>query len=496
MTSESILQHLLCLMAMASAEISQELYTVVHGYRLTNTPMCTVDYKPTRRFKAWCLQHCLALSCASASFRQTDGICELHSLKLYDGDSRFVESDDWIYMEPRSDVLTWDEWTVVFRAQKHTWTPSYLAWKNDSIYHDHPLLPPRLQPACFSPNTLRPCGDHFRSKIMSTWEAAGIKLVKVLLMKNSRVRKEIIFDGTGTTKMSWFTETRVVNSTWTDLNTSTFNRFSIKGHPNNRRFMISNSYYGCPNDVLWMIVIDEDDVSHPCDWDHPANAPKFLYTRKNTKRAAGDLTAMRVNQVKSFTESAQSRSFVEKLSEKPLHRVYMQCPARPFTFGKTASSILHEYYSMPKIQDPEKAKLGLIETASKLIASDIKSMTLPQHFYPSSGELANVDEHLSPSRDCGKIFNQPIESITEQIIEAGEKAMNLPPTSAAVKYHNLSDSRVGRKGSSIEFDRLGVEERWQEDPSLASRSAPSSKGTVIRYFEYGDAMAILVKTGN
>ncbi|XP_067650424.1 inversin-A-like [Haliotis asinina] len=32
---------------------------------------------------------------------------------------------------------------------------------------------------------------------------------------------------------------------------------------------------------------------------------------------------MGVNQVKSSTKSAQSRSFVEKLSEKPLHRVYM-----------------------------------------------------------------------------------------------------------------------------------------------------------------------------
>ncbi|XP_067683120.1 uncharacterized protein [Haliotis asinina] len=287
--SESILQQLLCLMAMASAEISQESYTVVHGYRLTNTPMGTVDYKPAKKSKAWCLQHCLALSCASASFRETDGICELHSLKLYDGDSTFVESDDWIYMEPRSDVLTWDGWTVVFRAQKHTGTSSYLAWMNDSIYHDHPLLPPRLQPGCFSPNTSRPCGDHFRSKIMSTWETAGIQLVKVLLMKNSRVRRESVFDGTGTTKMSWFTETRVVYSTWTDLKTSTYNYFSIEGHPYNRRFMISNSYNGCPNDIMWMMVIDGDDVNHACKWDHPATAPKFLYTLKNTKTVTGNL---------------------------------------------------------------------------------------------------------------------------------------------------------------------------------------------------------------
>ena len=36
-----------------------------------------------------------------------------------------------------------------------------------------------------------------------------------------------------------------------------------------------------------------------------------------------DSTQMCVNQVKSFTKS--SRLFKEKLSEKPLHRVYVQC---------------------------------------------------------------------------------------------------------------------------------------------------------------------------
>ncbi|XP_046561067.1 uncharacterized protein LOC124270092 [Haliotis rubra] len=290
MVSQSFLQQLLCLLVMASAEIRQELYSVVRGYRLTNTPMLTVNYKPTKRSATWCLKHCLALYCSSTSFSQTEGICELHSLKLYDGDSTYVESGDWIYMEPRSDVLTWDGWKVVFRGQKDTGTSIYSAWLNDSLYHDHPLLPPRLKPGCFSPNTSRPCDDHFRSKIMSAWETAGIQLVKVLLMKNSRVRSEIIFDGTGTTKTSWFTETRVINSTWTDLTTSTFNYFSIEGHPDTRRFLISNRYNGCPNDIMWMMVIDSNESIHACQWDHPATAPKFLYTPKSTKTITGTLT--------------------------------------------------------------------------------------------------------------------------------------------------------------------------------------------------------------
>ncbi|XP_046561065.1 uncharacterized protein LOC124270091 [Haliotis rubra] len=289
--TESFLQQLLCLMVMASAKYRQEFYSVVRGYRLTNPPMWTVSYKPTKTFSAWCLKHCLALSCASASFCQNEGICELHSLKLYDSDSTFVESNDWMYMEPRSDdLLTWDGWTVVFRAQKDTGTSIYSAWLNDSLYHDHPLLPPRLKPGCFSPNTSRPCEDHFRSKIMSAWDTAGIQLVKVLLMKNSHVRNEIIFDGTGSTKMSWFTPTRVINSTWTDLTTSTSNYFSIEGHLYTRRFLISHLYGLCTTDVIWMSVVDGNDQSHPCSWDNPSVYPKLLYAINNQKAAIGTLT--------------------------------------------------------------------------------------------------------------------------------------------------------------------------------------------------------------
>ncbi|XP_067684668.1 uncharacterized protein [Haliotis asinina] len=290
MMSELFLQQLLCLIVIVSAENRQDLYSVVRGYHLTNPPMWTVRFTVDKWSAAWCLQQCLTSSCASASFSQTEGICELHSLKLYDADSAFLESDNWIYMEPKSDVLTWDGWTVVFRAQKHTGTSIYSAWLNDSIYHDHPLLPPRLQPGCFSLNTSRTCGDHFRSKIMSTWETAGIQLVKVLLMKNSQVRNEIIFDGTGTTKMSWFTPTRVINSTWTDLTTSAFNVFRISGEPNTRRFQVSHSYAGCHIDVFWMVVVDGNDNTNICFWDNPPVTPKLLYTINNQKAAIGTLT--------------------------------------------------------------------------------------------------------------------------------------------------------------------------------------------------------------
>ncbi|XP_071083689.1 uncharacterized protein [Haliotis cracherodii] len=289
MKTQPNLKQLLLLMAVGAAEKRQEFYSVARGYRLTNPPMSTVGYKPSTWSAIWCLGHCLASYCASASFSKTEGICELHNVKLYDGDATFMESNDWVYLEPKSDVLTWDGWTVVFRARSDTRTSIYAAWLNDAVYHDHPLLPPRLKPGCFSSNTSRPCDDHFRSKIVTTWEIAGVQLVKVVLMKNSRVRSEIIFNGTGTNKMSWFSPNRVINSTWTDLTTSSFMYFSITGHPNARRFAIIHDYISCPEDLMWMMVIDGNDINHECLWDNPGNSPKFLYTTKSKMAVTGNL---------------------------------------------------------------------------------------------------------------------------------------------------------------------------------------------------------------
>ena len=55
-----------------------------------------------------------------------------------------------------------------------------------------------------------------------------------------------------------------------------------------------------------------------------------------------DGTSLGVNQVKLAIKTAQSRKFEEKLSEKPLHRVYLQCvdrdsnPTDSFAWMKSA----------------------------------------------------------------------------------------------------------------------------------------------------------------
>ena len=39
----------------------------------------------------------------------------------------------------------------------------------------------------------------------------------------------IVFDGVGSDKINWFSQSRLISSPWTDLETSTTNFFSIVG---------------------------------------------------------------------------------------------------------------------------------------------------------------------------------------------------------------------------------------------------------------------------
>ena len=53
------------------------------------------------------------------------------------------------------------------------------------------------------------------------------------------------------------------------------------------------------------------------------------------------------------------------------------------TLRSTASNILQKFYSLPKPEDPEQQKLRVIETAAKLIQTDIKTVETRKDIYPS-----------------------------------------------------------------------------------------------------------------
>ncbi|XP_078326307.1 uncharacterized protein LOC111123269 [Crassostrea virginica] len=103
----------------------------------------------------------------------------------------------------------------------------------------------------------------------------------------------IEFDGRNTDDMNWFHNSRILNSSWTDMQKAgSFNVFSInKENQYGRNFFINRSYAGCGADTGWFVVNDVSG-SKPCDWEKVINEtyPQFLYSKngKVTKWDAKD----------------------------------------------------------------------------------------------------------------------------------------------------------------------------------------------------------------
>ena len=69
------------------------------------------------------------------------------------------------------------------------------------------------------------------------------------------------------------------------------------------------------------------------------------------------------------------------------------------TFRSTAFAILHDFYCQTKQYDSGAEKMRIIETAAKLIKSDIQSVIETKDSYATFHELSSVDEaiHIIPS---------------------------------------------------------------------------------------------------
>ena len=58
----------------------------------------------------------------------------------------------------------------------------------------------------------------------------------------------------------------------------------------------------------------------------------------------------------------------------------------------TASNILQKFYSLPNPEDPELQKLRAIETAAKLIQTDIKAVETRKDIYPSAEDIPTPEK--------------------------------------------------------------------------------------------------------
>ena len=120
---------------------------------------------------------------------------------------------------------------------------------------------------------------------MASWEARHIEQVKYSLFENEVEVAYIIFNGTDSTRDSWFNPSLVLSSSWPTLLLfdETYNFFSVAGHPEvKRRFFINHNYGGCPLDKGYTVIVDTGIATqHTCSWDDQPSFPQILYSKIN-----------------------------------------------------------------------------------------------------------------------------------------------------------------------------------------------------------------------
>ncbi|XP_078677821.1 uncharacterized protein LOC144914140 [Branchiostoma floridae x Branchiostoma belcheri] len=169
-------------------------------------------------------------------------------------------------------------WRLAYKIQSYA-GDSFSLWNND--FNTPANLPSEL--------AVSPAIGHYKSReIDGNWASLNIKQVKVSLYTFSPTlqTRDIIFNGAGSTKHSWFSKSRVISSPWTDLKSAPTNYFSISGHRDvawriNRRFFINRNYGGCPADNGWLVVLDGN--SYGCPWEkRTAGTPRILFSKRST----------------------------------------------------------------------------------------------------------------------------------------------------------------------------------------------------------------------
>ena len=100
------------------------------------------------------------------------------------------------------------------------------------------------------------------------------------MYEGGAIKKELLFNATGTDKVTWFSEGNMVSSSWTDIKTEPTNYFSIQGDDSlERSFFINRNYGGCPKDAGWLVVVG----GFSCSWESSAaHQYKILYSNLPT----------------------------------------------------------------------------------------------------------------------------------------------------------------------------------------------------------------------
>jgi cysteine-rich repeat protein len=160
-------------------------------------------------------------------------------------------------------------WTMVFKISSGIGGDGNNLWTGAAMNESDPAL-----------LDLKKANKHYVSGFIANyWNKAGVVVTEVRthVYKNAVMQKFWKYDGTTTTNINWFTNTRLTASSYPDLPAGPFNYYAIAGDAGNgRRWFINKQYGGCAVDAGWLIV---DSAADPCSWETNVNAPamRILY---------------------------------------------------------------------------------------------------------------------------------------------------------------------------------------------------------------------------
>lgn len=160
-------------------------------------------------------------------------------------------------------------WTMVFKIVTNAKDDAYTVYNSDDTYAETEIS---------ALDVTNSSSGVYKNEIVINWSDFGPTQVRVALFKAGSVVKEMMFDATGSDKLSWFSRDKLTGTLpWADIKGSS-DHFSIKGDTTySRRFFINKAYGRCTGDIGWMAI-----GGTVCDWEKKFGHNAILYSKLST----------------------------------------------------------------------------------------------------------------------------------------------------------------------------------------------------------------------
>ena len=180
---------------------------------------------------------------------------------------------EWVNLEEVGCIeISVDSWTIIYRTVYDTTANSVInSWNSDGKQE---------------------AGEFRYDQIISSWEETSFDSVKVEIkdLEDDTV-KYLIFNRTNTNNKKWFSQDKILNSSWADLSESRDVRFfkitGVKFHSTGQlRWIILNAedenkgQINCTSDLVWFAMTKP--ANYPCTPDRDLPGRVMVYSKSST----------------------------------------------------------------------------------------------------------------------------------------------------------------------------------------------------------------------